>query len=145
MSARIFVDTNIWLYSLIQTSEEDTRHQIAATFLEKIERPVISTQVIREATHNLIKKARMQEDLIRALISSWYQDCVVQDSSEVQFLLASRLRGLYSLSYWDSLIVAAALDANCATLYSEDMQDGQIIDGKMIILNPFVHARKLFD
>lgn len=137
MSDRVFVDTNIWLYSLIQTSEEDTRHQIAATFIDKVERPVISTQVIREATHNLIKKARMPEDLIRTLISGWYQDCIVQGSSEVQFLLASRLRGVYSLSYWDSLIVAAAIDANCVTLYSEDMQHGQIIDGKMTILNPF--------
>lgn len=137
MPAKIFVDTNIWLYSLIQTSEEDARHKIAAAFLDKVECPVISTQVIREATHNLIKKARMPEDAIRMLISSWYQDCVVQESSEAQFLLASRLRGLYSLSYWDSLIVAAALDANCATLYSEDMQHGQIIDGKMTILNPF--------
>ena len=137
MSAKIFVDTNIWLYSLIQTSEEDARHQIAAAFLDRVEHPVISTQVIREATHNLIKKARMPEDSIRTLTSSWYQDCVVQESSEAQFLLASRLRGLYSLSYWDSLIVAAALDANCVTLYSEDMQHGQIIDGKMTILNPF--------
>ena len=137
MPAKIFVDTNIWLYSLIQTSEEDTRHQIAAAFLDSVERPVISTQVIREATYNLIKKARMPEDSIRALITSWYQDCVVHESSEAQFLHASRLRDLYSLSYWDSLIIAAALDANCATLYSEDMQHGQIIDGKMTILNPF--------
>jgi predicted nucleic acid-binding protein len=137
MSDRVFVDTNIWLYSLIQTSEEDTRHQIAATFLDKVERPVISTQVIREAAHNLIKKARMPEDSIQTLISSWYQDCIVQVSCEAQFLLASRLRGLYSLSYWDSLIVAAALEANCVKLYSEDMQHGQIIDGKMTIQNPF--------
>lgn len=138
MSAKIFVDTNIWLYSLIQTSEEDARHQMAATFLDKVDRPVISTQVIREATHNLIKKARMPEESIRTLIGSWYLDCIVQESSEAQFLLASRLRGLYSLSYWDSLIVAAALDANCAMLYSEDMQHGQVIDGELTILNPFL-------
>lgn len=138
MPVNVFVDTNIWLYSLIQTSEDDARHKIAAKFLDGIEHPVVSTQVIREATHNLIKKARMPEDAIQRLISGWYQDCIVQESSEAQFLLASRLRGLYSFSYWDSLIVAAALDAKCTTLYSEDMQHGQIIDGNLTIMNPFL-------
>lgn len=138
MSVRIFVDTNIWLYSLIQTSEADERHELAKRFLDEIERPVISTQIIREATHNLIKKARMKEDLIRILISSWYQECVVQESSEAQFLHASNLRTQYSFSYWDSLIVAAALEAKCVKFYSEDMQHGQIIEGSMTILNPFL-------
>jgi predicted nucleic acid-binding protein len=109
MSVKVFVDTNIWLYSLVQTSEDDPRHQMAAKFLDGIERPVISTQVIREAINNLIKKARMPEDSIRTLIGGWYQDCLVRNGNEMQFLLASRLRESYSLSYWDSLIVAAAL------------------------------------
>ncbi len=138
MSDKVFVDTNIWLYSLIQTSENDSRHLMAARFLDSVERPVISTQVIREATHNLIKKARMPESSIQALISGWYQDCTVHNSSEAQFLHASSLRTLYSFSYWDSLIVAAALDAKCVTLYSEDMQHGQIIENDMKILNPFL-------
>jgi len=43
----------------------------------------------------------------------------------------------YSLSHWDSLIVAAALLADCATLYSEDMQHGQIFEGTLSVVNPF--------
>ena len=138
MSDSVFVDTNIWLYSLIQTSANDPRHQVAVNFLDRIALPVISTQVIREATSNLIKKTQITESAIRALISGWYQDCTVQRSSESQFLRASGLRELYSFSYWDSLIVAAALEAKCTILYSEDMQHGQLIEGNMRIINPFV-------
>nr|WP_289626254.1 PIN domain-containing protein [Desulfonauticus submarinus] len=43
----------------------------------------------------------------------------------------------YKFSYWDSLIVASALENNCSILYTEDMQDGQIIEKKLEIVNPF--------
>jgi len=52
-------------------------------------------------------------------------------------LLASKLRSNNAFSYWDSLIVAVALDAGCSTLYSEDMQHGQRIEGQLTIVNPF--------
>jgi predicted nucleic acid-binding protein len=53
-------------------------------------------------------------------------------------LKASRLRTQHQFSYWDSLIVAAALEAGCSVLYSEDMQDGQVIDGRLSIRNPLI-------
>jgi predicted nucleic acid-binding protein len=43
----------------------------------------------------------------------------------------------YKYSYWDSLIIASALENKCKILYTEDMQDGQIIEGKLKIENPF--------
>ena len=43
----------------------------------------------------------------------------------------------YSYSYWDSLIIASALESNCSILYTEDMQDGQIIEDRLRIMNPF--------
>lgn len=52
-------------------------------------------------------------------------------------LSAWEIRIKYKFSYWDSLIIAAALDSNCAMLYTEDMQDGQMIDKKLKIINPF--------
>ncbi|GAA4122027.1 PIN domain-containing protein [Aminobacter aganoensis] len=45
--------------------------------------------------------------------------------------------GRHGLSFYDALVIAAALRANCATLWSEDMQHGRIIDGRLRILNPF--------
>lgn len=72
------------------------------------------------------------------LIQGWYQDCKIVHSNVSQHLLASRLRDSYSFSYWDSLIVAAALDAGCTTLFSEDMQHGQKIENALTVINPFV-------
>lgn len=43
----------------------------------------------------------------------------------------------HGFSHWDSLIIASALEAGCTTLYSEDLQNGQVINGKLKIQNPF--------
>ncbi|HZW26446.1 MAG TPA: PIN domain-containing protein [Gallionella sp.] len=137
MPAKAFVDTNIWLYSLVQ-SGDDGRHRQAADFLLRLDRPVINSQVIREICSNLKKKTSMPEQQLRTLIQGWHQDCKVVHSNASQHLLASRLRESYSFSYWDSLIVAAALDAGCTTLFSEDMQHGQKIESALIVINPFL-------
>ena len=136
MPAKVFVDSNIWLYSLIQ-KRGDSKHQSAALFMLSLERPVISSQIIREVCSNLIKKLAYQEERILVLINGWYQDCEVRSSNQSQHQLASRLRTSYSLSYWDSLIVAAALDAGCTKLYSEDMQHNQLIEQCLTVINPF--------
>jgi predicted nucleic acid-binding protein len=140
MPDRVFVDTNIWLYSLVQdpSVSGDARHALAFDFLQALSRPVLNSQVMRETCSNLIKKAGFSEERIRRLVRGWYQDCEIHASNANQHLLASELRERHSFSYWDSLIVAAALDAGCVTLYSEDMQHGQAIDGRLTILNPFV-------
>jgi predicted nucleic acid-binding protein len=62
--------------------------------------------------------------------------CELHIPSSSWHLNALELRSMFSLSYWDSLIVAAALEAGCHTLISEDMQHQQQIDGLRII-NPF--------
>lgn len=137
MPAKVFVDSNIWLYSLIQSGNND-RHQQAVDFLIQMDRPVINSQVIREVCSNLKKKTNIPEEQLCTLIHGFYQDCNVVHSNASQHLLASRLRKSFSFSYWDSLIVATALDSNCDLLYSEDMQHGQVIEGKLTILNPLL-------
>jgi predicted nucleic acid-binding protein len=47
----------------------------------------------------------------------------------------------YQYKFYDALIVASALEARCTILYSEDMQDGHVIDGRLTIRNPFLDAR----
>jgi predicted nucleic acid-binding protein len=48
-----------------------------------------------------------------------------------------RLKEKYCYSWWDSLILASALESDCVTVYSEDMQDGQLIEDRLTIKNPF--------
>ncbi|ADC64149.1 PIN domain-containing protein [Allochromatium vinosum] len=137
MPAKVFVDTNIWLYALV-SHEDDPKHVQAASFVLALQRPLINSQVIREASSNLLKKAGIAEAKLRTIIEDWYRDCDIYPSSAVQHTLASKLRETYSFSYWDSLIVAAALDAGCSTLFSEDMQHGQNIENRLTIINPFL-------
>jgi predicted nucleic acid-binding protein len=52
---------------------------------------------------------------------------------------AITIKQRYRYSYWDSLIIASALEANCSILYTEDMHNGQIIEKRLKILNPFIN------
>lgn len=137
MHAKVFVDTNIWLYALIPL-KENPKHTQAAQFVLALVRPTVNSQVIREASSNLLRKAGVAESRLREMIGDWYQECEIHPSNITQHLLASELRQNHSFSYWDSLIVAAALDAGCSTLYSEDMQHGCVIKQSLTILNPFL-------
>ena len=136
MLARVFVDTNIWLYALIQ-NPADTRHRRAADFVFGLDRPTINSQVIRETCHNLIKKSSRSEQEMRLFLVDWSATCEIIHSHVGQHVLASQLREKGAFSFWDSLIVAAALDAGCVILYSEDMQHGQHVEGQLTIVNPF--------
>lgn len=136
MRVKAFVDTNIWLYALVKTSADDPHHHAASHFLDRLPRPVISTQVIKEAVSNLIKKANMPELAIRKLVADWYKECDVHACNEGQIIAASWLREKYSFSHWDSLIVASAIDAGCDVLYSEDLQDGLRVNDQLSVANP---------
>jgi len=131
-----FIDTNIWLYAFIQSQNEHKRI-IARQILQENE-VILSTQVINEVCVNLLKKANFSEQDIQALVTSFYQRYFIIDFSRDFLLTASKLRQQYSLSFWDGLIVSAALSANCPILYSEDMQNGLIIESQLTIRNPFL-------
>ena len=90
MPDNVFVDSNIWLYSLIESGDDD-RHQKAVDFLIQLETPVINSQVIREICSNLKKKTSIPEEHLCSLIHGWYQDCNVVHSNASQHLLASRI------------------------------------------------------
>jgi predicted nucleic acid-binding protein len=63
--------------------------------------------------------------------------CRVLPLSESSVRLAIQLARRHSLSHWNANILAAALLAGCETLYSEDMQDGQVFEGRLTVVNPF--------
>ena len=133
-----FIDTNIWLYALI--TSDDSHKCEAANRLIRDQLPVISTQVINEVCINLIKKARFDEDKIRALIDAFYQKYPVVELDRTILHQASALRERYRLSFWDGMIVAAAKVSGVAILYSEDMQHGLHLDSTLRIVNPFITA-----
>ncbi len=133
-----WVDTNIWFYAL--SSGDETKRLAANCLLDPIDRPVINSQVIRELCINLLRKSSYDEAAIQELVTSLYRDCHVAHENASAFLRASELRKQHSFSYWDSLIVGAAWEAGCETIYSEDMQHGLRVEGRLSIINPLVEA-----
>ncbi len=134
--ATCFIDTNIWPYALIE-GDEVVKSARARMLIQESE-PVISTQVINEVCVNLLRRAHFTEEQVRSLVDSFYEKCVVIELNRLTLLTASRLRQRYSLSFWDSTIVASALDAGVSVLYSEDMQHGVTIESQLQLRNPFI-------
>jgi predicted nucleic acid-binding protein len=130
-----FVDTNIWLYAFIE-SDDPAKSAAARGLIAEIE-PIVSVQVVNEVCVNLLRRAAFSEDQIGRLISSFYQRYVVVELGQPVMMEASRLRSRYSLSFWDSMIVAAALQAGASVLYSEDMQHGWQLEEQLRVLDPF--------
>ena len=135
-----FLDSNIWLYALLNRpnpSEADNRKRQIADSLIDSPVVVISIQVINEVYANLRKKSNFSENQIQHLIQSFYNGCQIVEMSQATLLFASNLRTQHNFSFWDGLIVAAALQANISILYSEDMQDGLKVNNQLEIINPF--------
>lgn len=131
----VFVDSNIWIYAFFP-SDRDQYVRIMA-FLKKLFREkqvVVSFQVINEVCFYL-KKNGFPEPKLKKIIAAFSKRCEVTEFSRIVLETASDLRKKHSFSYWDSLITASAISAGCTTLYSEDMQDGRIIEA-MHIKNP---------
>ena len=131
-----FIDTNIWLYAFIE-ADDTARSATARTLIQESE-PVISTQVINEVCVNLLRRANFTEEQVGRLVESFYEKYPVIELNRSVLLMASQLRQRYSLSFWDSTIVASALSGGVPILYSEDMQHGLIIEEQLQVRNPFV-------
>lgn len=127
-----FLDTNILLYLLSgdETKSVQAENTIAAG-------GVINVQVLNEFANVARRKLDLSFDEIREFLSHIGMICPVIPVTVKVHDQGLRIAEHYGLSIYDALIVAAALSAGCTTLYSEDMQDGQMIDGQLLIRNPF--------
>lgn len=132
MTAKCLADTNIAIYAL---DADAVKRDRALAILAS--RPVISTQVVNEYLSVLLAKRKLDRpganELARALMATCDVASVTPDITE----LAMRLGEYYRISHWDALIVAVALAAGCETLYSEDLQNGQVFEGQLTVANPF--------
>ena len=123
-------------YAFVEAGDS-SKSAIASKLITAIE-PVISTQVINEVCVNLLRQVSFSEDQIAELVEAFYGKYRVVELGRAALLTASRLRRTYSLSFWDSTIVSAALNAGVSLLYSEDMQHGMLFEGSLQVRNPFI-------
>ncbi len=130
-----FIDTNIWLYAFIEGEEPEKTHK-AKQIIDTTHDIVLSTQVVNEMAVNLLRNADVTEEQLRELITDLYKNYLVVELNQRIQLKASELREQHHFSFWDSTIVANALFSEAKILYSEDMQDGCVVEEKLIIRNP---------
>ena len=139
MNAETFIDTNIFVYQLERLDARKT--DIADGLIEHgiaTQTACISFQVIQECINTAIRKAEvpLTEDELRKylvdVLAPLYR--VQPDIRLYQKSLEIRFR--YRFGFYDALIVAAAVEAGCKTLYTEDLSHGQQVEG-VTITNPF--------
>ena len=132
-STDAFFDTNILLYALSKEREKAGR---SAELMRR--GGVISIQVLNEFAVVCLRKYRTEWSTVRRGL-----DDLRESFDVVPLTLATHIRGIalcerFGFGLYDSMIVAAALDASCHTLWTDGMQEGQVIEG-LTIRNPFQH------
>ncbi len=133
-----FVDTNVAVYAW---DRSDPRRAVAAALLPELleaGRLRVSVQVLREFFVTVTRKVKVPLSVDDALLA--LEDLAaggVQAEDEPMIRHAVTLQRDHRLSFWDALIVAAALRAGARTLYTEDLDDGQVIEGLRVV-NPFL-------
>ena len=134
MSGKAFFDTNILVYVV---GQKDKRTDKAEALLAG--GGIISVQVLNELANVSRKKLRMSWEEIDEALAAVRVLCpsplpLTIDTHDA----GRRIAAKYGYTMFGGLIAASALDAECDTLYSEDLQDGQVIEGRLTIRNPFL-------
>lgn len=138
MTAPIFVDTNIFVYARdARDSVKQSKAYEVLSFLWRTKLGRVSFQVLNEYYVTVTKK--LKPGLERESARADVQDLLAWNPmthSAVTIHHAFDIESRYPVSWWDSLIVSSAIEAQCDTVYSEDLQHGMLISG-VTVLNPF--------
>lgn len=129
----IFLDSNVVIYLL---EKEETKRALVKSFIGN--RFQISTQVVSENVNVCLKKLKMTKGDAFAhgsfLMDAFELNYITDETIKLSFSISTE----YQLSYWDSLILASAIENNCSILYSEDLQHQQVFLNKITVINPFL-------
>jgi predicted nucleic acid-binding protein len=139
MSAELFIDSNVLIYQL--DTRDRRKHGIAERIVAEAvatDNACISFQVIQECLNTVLRKAEVKLDLegAKAWLDTVLEPLLAVHSSAVLYQQALAVQARWKFSFYDALIVAAALQAGCRQLLTEDLQHGQRIES-LEIVNPF--------
>ena len=131
----VFADTNVVVYAF---ANDDAKVVVAEGILEK--QPTISVQVVNEFLSVCRVKLGLDLTARHKIAVELMAGCnvVALEPRVVEKAMAIEAQG--QISYWDALIVAAALLSGCDTLYTEDLEHGRTFDGQLTVVNPFIAA-----
>jgi len=141
--SKIFIDTNLIVYTLDKSNVD--KQERARNIIRKIvdvHQPVISTQVIKELYVVAINKMKADPIIVKNILHNFRNMEIVTNDLEL-IEQAIDISVISQISFWDSLIIAAAEKANCEYIFSEDLNPGQTYRG-VLVINPFETGDKLF-
>jgi len=139
MNGRFFLDTNIFVYSFDRNSPAKARRAMQLIRRAVTNRTgIVSYQVVQEFFSVALKRFTQPMTIAEAeqYLSTVFRPLAAVHSSQSLYGEALQVSGRYRLSWYDSLIVAAAIQGQCGTLYTEDLQHGLQI-GELKVENPF--------
>ena len=116
MKDKVFFDTNLWVY-LYSKDLVDKYSRINSVFSEKIQSLVISSQVLGELYNVLVRKKLRTQEQAREILSQLIDGFDILEIDAQKVLDATGVNFRYGYSYWDSLIIATALQSKCSILY----------------------------
>ena len=139
MTKIAFVDTNVVVYA--HDARDLRKQRIAQDLLEDLSiqsQAVVSSQVVQEFCYVMLRGERpfMATTDLKTVLTEILFPLMNHTPDPSFYESALDLSNRYSLGYYDALIVQAAIDLGCDTLYSEDLQDGQKF-AKLTVINPF--------
>ena len=129
-------DTNVLVYATLD--QDVAKKRVAATLVMNAiasQAFVISSQILKEYANTLIRKSDRAPQVVYEDVRRLSPFVAVADTPDL-VLRALDLRRIYALQFFDALIIAGAERANCDTVYSEDMTDGERY-GNVTVVNPF--------
>jgi predicted nucleic acid-binding protein len=132
MQARHFFDTNVLIYAVGANGPRSLRaEELLASG------GVVSVQILNEFTAVARRKLQMPWAEVGEAVEAFLVLCPSPVPVTLEIHGAARaIAEKLGCNIYDALVVAAALDAGCTTLYSEDFQDGQVIEGQLTVRNP---------
>ena len=132
-----FIDSNILLYAALQSDEDAAKRERAWALLDGGD-CALSLQVLQEFVVQATRQSRADrielEEAI-AYVAVWRR-FPVQETTLALLDAGLRIQQRHRFSFWNSMVIAAAVAQGCAVLWTEDMQDGRIVEG-VRIANPF--------
>jgi predicted nucleic acid-binding protein len=137
MSDKPFLDTNVLLYAY--TENDAKKHTTALSLLDTLNHGeiIISPQVLNEFYVNMVKKFKKTHTEIILCVDDIIGFTHVAPLTIETIQCCIGIRERYGFHWYDSMILSSALENGCTVVYSEDMQNGQRIEGSLLIKNPF--------
>ncbi len=139
MNASFFLDTNVFVYSFdgkSRAKQKRAAHLIRTAVATR--KGMVSYQVVQEFFNVALRRFAqpMTVEEAEQYLGTVFRPLLTVQSSQALYSEALRVKDRYRLSWFDSLIVAAAMEGGCGVLYSEDLQHGQLF-GDLRVENPF--------